>query len=94
MHQYSIAYLFYKASITFKIKAVLISYSLSKAASKATGNNGLIAADKLSAGSTIARVRNGQTDDGFHRKQQLTKVIRLRGVAPMSLIPDCNLDSA
>ena len=38
----SIIYLFYKDFIILKIKVVLISYSLSKAASKAAENNGLI----------------------------------------------------
>ena len=47
----------------------LISYSLSKASSKAAESNGLIAADKLPAGSTLSRVGYGHTDDIFHRKQ-------------------------
>ena len=35
----------------------------------AAENNGLIAADKPPAGSTMARVGySGQIDDGFHRK--------------------------
>ena len=46
-------------SISLGIKVALISYSLSKATSKAAENNGLIAADKPPAGSTLARVGYG-----------------------------------
>ena len=45
--------LFYKYFIILEIKATLIRYSISKAASKDAKNNGLIAADKPPAGNTL-----------------------------------------
>ena len=63
------------------ITVALISYSLSKAAE----NSGLIAADKPPAGSTLARVGYGQTDDHFHLEQQLSMVVGLRGYSPYVL---------
>ena len=61
-----IVYLCYELFIILEIKVALISYSLSKAASKAAENNGLIAADKPSVDSTLARVGYGQIEVGFH----------------------------
>ena len=61
-------------------KVALISYSLSKAASKAAENNGLIGlTSQPPAGSTLAGVWYGQTDDGYHRKQHLLRVVWLTG---------------
>ena len=80
-----IVYLLDKVFIILEIKVALISYSLSKAASKAAENIGLIAADKPHAGRTRARVEYGQTDDGFHCKQKLLRVVRLTGCSAYDL---------
>ena len=63
-----LVYLFYK-KIILEIKVTLMSYSISKAASKDAKNNGLIVADKPPAGNTLSRVGYVQTDDDFHIKQ-------------------------
>ena len=67
-------------------KVALISYSLSKAASKAAENNGLIGLiSQPPAGSTLAGVWYGQTDDGYHRKQHLLRVVWLTGCSAYAM---------
>ena len=82
----NIIYVLYKVIIILEIKVALISYSLSKAASKATDNNGLITLiypTELPSGSTVVGVGYAQTVDGYNRNQQISRIVGLTGCCPM-----------
>ena len=67
----------YKVFIILEIKVTLISYSLSKAASKAAENNGLITLISPPLAVPWPGWGMGQTNDCFQCKQQLPEVVRL-----------------